>query len=168
MNRPNSNIKLFGQNNLEVISTSHHTCLDGYNISSLVEYFGNITRYGANFHPVVNVSLLFNRDQYVQSMSMYGVMAVIGLVIATILLLLFFSFNMMLRSALKFSLNSKKSIGWFNYSCSLLLVLFAIVGAISFCIGFVSEIHFHKAGDNICQTLDLIYDRLYSIQNGSG
>lgn len=149
--------------NWNVVSSTHH--IDGYNISSLVDYFGNITRYATNFRPLANATL-FEGKEYAQSMSMYAVMAAIGALVCTIVLILYCCLNVMVRTAPRYG--KKMPVSRPCNCCALLLLILALLGAGTFVIGFVAESKFHKGADKICQTVDFVYNRVDKIKINSG
>ena len=72
--------------------------VDNYYISSLVNYFANLTRYGTNLKPVSHVSILDGQD-YIEVLAMYAAMAGVVASGLTIFLLIFCCCNCMFRSA---------------------------------------------------------------------
>lgn len=149
---------------LPEISIDSHK-IGSYNISNLVLWFSNLTRYGTNLEPIYNVTL-FKEREYAEILGIYAAMATIVALTLTLILLIFCCCNCFFRSARRTpKYKTPNDRHRRRYCCGTIVLLLAIIGALTFAIGFVGEVRLHNGADDVCQTIDLVQEKTSKIHD---
>ena len=128
--------------------------VEGYNVSNLVMWFSNLTRYGTNFKKLDNATLL-NQDDYIQAVSMYAAMAGIVAIALSVFLVIFCCCNCMFRSAAPRTPKYKGQRGSRgSFFCGAVVLLVAILGAATFVVGIIGETRLNTGAENVCTTVN--------------
>lgn len=138
----------------------------GYNFSCLVKNFANLTRYGYNFKPI-EVSILEDKKEYAQAVAMFAILG--GIVALGLVVLLFFfcCCNCMFRSRAtkqKTRPAGRTTIVVLN----VLVIVFAIICAASFAIGFIGQRRLHHGVDDMHITVIKVHDTVANISQQTG
>lgn len=157
------------EDHLPPINLGDYWEIDNYNVSNLVYYFFNLTRYGTNFKKINNAGNLILNDetQYRESMAVYGAMAAIVAISLSVFLILFCCFNCMFRSSAasrtpKYKGQKRNKSSFF---CGAVILLIAIAGAATFIVGIIGEVRLHNGANQVCETVDNVSNKTKSIHD---
>lgn len=157
------------ENHLPPIDLGGFWEIDNYNVSNLVIWFSNLTRYGTNFKKINNAGslILDDESQYREAMTAYGVMAGILAISLSVFLIVFCCCNCMFRSSAtsrtpKYKGQKRSRSSCF---CGIVIFLIAIAGAATFTVGIVGEIRLHNGANKVCETVNNVSNKTKSIHD---
>ncbi|XP_046917452.2 uncharacterized protein LOC124497820 [Dermatophagoides farinae] len=138
----------------------------GYNISTLVNDFHSISRYGLDFRRSVATIRDHDLQEYGYQMATFAIMSGIVFTLLTFILLLLCCCTCFFRSSAKIPMNNYQYQRKRNNCCqfsSIIIILITILTMVTYIIGFVGQQQFNDFTLKTCDTIDLFVDKIKDV-----
>lgn len=143
---------------------------DGYNVSSLVNDFHNITRYGLDFHRSDATILDHNLENYGYQLATFGIMSGIVFAILTFILFTLCFCACFFKSSAKTPVNKYQRNN--NNRCcqfsSIIIILLTILTMTTYIIGFIGQRQFGDYTLETCNTIKSFVVKIEDSNNKTG